>query len=125
MFDELDDRLDHVESVIRERLADGRGVTTRVRLVGVGRAASNDIVVDKPVVSRRHAQVRATARTTDQTTDLRLELRDLGSANDSVVRRGDDRFALAPGDWFELRPGDEIVTLGDERLLAVAGSGMR
>ena len=118
MFAELGARLDDLESTIREQIAERRLVTSRVRLVGIGRSASNDIVVDKPVVSRRHAQVRSTTDATGR----RLEVCDLGSANGCDLVRNGERSALVAGVWVELQPGDEIVTLRDERLFTVAAA---
>ena len=83
------------------------------KVVSIGRAAENDIVLPAPVVSRFHAQVERIGQ--------RYRVRDLGSGNGTFVNgnavRGDtwvqvgDAIHVGP---YRLQVGDEIITQTDE-----------
>jgi len=83
------------------------------KVVSIGRAAENDIVLPAPMVSRFHAQVERIGQ--------RYRVRDLGSGNGTFVNgnavRGDTW--VQPGDAVHIGPyrlqvGDEVITQHDE-----------
>jgi ABC transport system ATP-binding/permease protein len=74
--------------------------------VMVGRAAENQLVLDDPSLSRKHARLRGTGR--------RIEIEDLGSSNGTFVNgRKVGRAAAGPGDT--LRFGELSFRIEDER----------
>ncbi len=76
-------------------------------LVRIGRAPDNDIVLDDLVVSRYHAELRGTA-------DTGFELTDLGSFNGTFVNGSQtDRARLGDGD---------VVSIGHHRLRLATGT---
>ena len=83
----------------------GRVFDAELDVVRIGRAASNELVLDDALISGEHARI------VSGVTGFVLE--DLGSTNGSFVLRGDQQFALAPGEAqsVALLPGDRI-TLG-------------
>ncbi len=69
-------------------------------LIGVGRASDNDVIVDDPMVSRHHCQLKLQHGAYSFT--------DLGSRNGSVVNgQPVSQIALGPGDVIEI--GDTEV----------------
>jgi len=83
------------------------------KVISIGRAAENDIVLSGPVVSRFHAQVERVGQ--------RYRVRDLGSGNGTFVNgsavRGDTW--VRPGDAIHIGPyrlmvGDEVITQQDD-----------
>jgi ABC-type multidrug transport system ATPase subunit/pSer/pThr/pTyr-binding forkhead associated (FHA) protein len=86
----------------------GPGVT------GIGRARSNGVVLGDLLVSRAHAQLRATPKG--------IELRDLGSSNGTFVNgRAIDRCVLAHGDVIAIGP--HTLRFDGARLLELDHSG--
>ncbi len=93
----------------------------------IGRAPESDVQLPDGVVSAEHAQI--------QYGGDRYVVVDHGSTNGTFVRRGEERFAVAPGtpiglvsgDRIELGHGDQAVSLavtidddeGEARVLAV------
>jgi pSer/pThr/pTyr-binding forkhead associated (FHA) protein len=76
---------------------DGRVFDLTVALIAVGRSVENDIVLDDPSLSRKHAKLHHVGNT--------LEVEDLGSSNGTFVNgRRVGRGALKPND--ELRFGE-------------------
>jgi pSer/pThr/pTyr-binding forkhead associated (FHA) protein len=74
--------------------------------VMVGRAAENQLVLDDPSLSRKHARLRGIGR--------RLEIEDLGSSNGTFVNgRKVGRAAALPGD--SVRFGELSFRVEDER----------
>ncbi len=65
----------------------------------LGRGEEADLVLDDPLVSRRHARLRVAPGPTGA-----IEIEDLGSANGTVVREA----RLAPGDRAPVWPGEAI-----------------
>ena len=69
-------------------------------LIGVGRASDNDVIVDDPMVSRHHCQLRLQHGA--------YSFADLGSRNGSTVNgQPVDQIALGPGDV--IRVGDTEI----------------
>jgi pSer/pThr/pTyr-binding forkhead associated (FHA) protein len=84
---------------------DGRVVPV-IGEVMVGRAAENQLVLDDPSLSRKHARLRGQGR--------RLELEDLGSSNGTFVNgRKVGRAQAVPGDT--VRFGELTFRVEDER----------
>lgn len=70
----------------------------------VGRAATNDIVMSDPSVSRSHAEIRVT--------EDRVEISDTGSRNGTFVNGGRivETMALSPGDRIRLGSVDALLS---------------
>lgn len=78
--------------------------------VNIGRAASNDLVIDNPFVSSEHAQIYISGD--------RVFYSDLNSTNGSVLRReGEQTFFK--GEKHELLAGDVLVLGGKEASIAM------
>ena len=73
----------------------GREVPLRGQRLSLGRALDNDLILEGPGVSRRHAEVTWEI--------VQYEVRDLGSQNGTSVNGTPvTRSALAPGDLLEV-----------------------
>jgi len=75
----------------------------------LGRAATSSILLDHPMVSRRHAEVRTTA--------TGAEIADMGSANGTLL----NDMELPIKEWLPLRSGDK-VEIGPFSLKLKSGS---
>jgi pSer/pThr/pTyr-binding forkhead associated (FHA) protein len=72
-------------------------------LIGIGRASDNDVIVDDPMVSRHHCQLKLQHGAYSFT--------DLGSRNGSTVNgQAVSQVALGPGDV--IRVGDTEIEFG-------------
>ena len=72
-------------------------------LIGIGRASDNDVIVDDPMVSRHHCQLKLQHGAYSFT--------DLGSRNGSTVNGETvSQVALGPGDL--IRVGDTEIEFG-------------
>ena len=81
----------------------------------VGRAAENQLVLDDPSLSRKHARMRGMGR--------RLEVEDLGSSNGTFVNgRKVGRATAGPGDT--IRFGELSFRIEDERGMGKPGGQM-
>src|ERR1044071_272910 len=84
----------------------------------IGRAASCDVRIDHPALSRRHAVLRAGPPPT---------VEDLGSTNGTrvagVMRRGGARHALRASDSFHIGPFSFVLVSGMDRRNGVTPSG--
>jgi two-component system, NtrC family, response regulator AtoC len=89
-------------------LITGQGVESRSLpesgIWTIGRASENEISIDDPQISRRHAAIHLSPD--------RIEIEDLGSANGTRVRAE----PLVPGGRIELHPG-EVVDVGASMLM--------
>ena len=86
----------------------------RVELVpgttlGVGRLSDNEVVLDSPRVSRRHARIDVLAEG--------VQIMDLQSGSGTRVNGA----RLPPGEWFDLRVGDRLE-FADE-MVVLRGEG--
>ena len=79
--------------IVEKGLALGQEVVATEKGIRIGRAKSNDLVLDEPLVSRHHCRVFFKAG--------RLYLADLGSANGTEVNG-------QPAQAYNLRIGDRI-----------------
>ena len=87
----------------------------------IGRGADNDIIIDEPSISRRHAELIAEP-------DGRYRLKDLGSSNGTHIQHdggwqtlGDDAFEIEDG--MAIRMGQKITTLAGLLDLLQEGPG--
>jgi pSer/pThr/pTyr-binding forkhead associated (FHA) protein len=89
---------------------DGRIFEVPLTDMVVGRAVDNDLVLDDPSLSRKHARIRRAGKN-------RIEVEDLGSSNGSFINgRKVGRGSAGPGD--QLRFGELAFRIEDD----VAGS---
>jgi len=99
-------------NIIRLTLLSGRNAgqvcESRGDRLSIGRGDRNDLILDEPHVSLRHAEIHRAAG--------RFVYRDLCSTNGSLIQRGEQRFVLDERSGFEkdLASGDQIA-LGDAR----------
>src|SRR6187402_1478259 len=83
----------------------GRAFEAELDAVRIGRAPTNDLVLDDVLVSGEHARISSDAES--------FVLEDLGSTNGTWVLRGAERFALDEGSRaLTLQSGDRIALGG-------------
>ena len=101
-----------VRNIIRLTLMSGRNAgfvyESHGESLSIGRGDRNDLILDEPYVSKKHAEIRFSSGG--------YVYRDLESTNGSMVLREDKRIILdeRTGYQKELRSGDKII-LGDGR----------
>lgn len=91
--------------VIEGGLNSGAVFPLSTGMVTLGRQADNDVVIDEPIASRKHAVIIET--------DGSYYIRDLGSTNGTYVNRqmiGDEQYVLNHGDVIHLGGTNILVT---------------